>query len=148
MIKFKDLYVSLESETPVPAGPASGFFCWWLGGLNTPALGPVCANNQTPSISTAMCNTWGTVPTAMSTAFCNPFAPMVLLVPGAGVADAAQMPLKDYLKTALAKAAQEPKAIDDLDELERLEGKLSGALEEVRARKVAILQDRKKGKSK
>jgi len=137
MIKFKDLYVSLESDVPVQGDPASGPYCGWGWDVAWPewwrirkAGGGGC--NATPSVSGAACQT----------------VPMLLLVPGYGGADAAHLPLKDYLKTALPKAVQEPKAIDDLDELELLEAKLSGALQEVRARKAEIREDRNRSEAK
>jgi hypothetical protein len=141
MIKFKDLYVSLESETPAQGGTPTGFGCW-LNAAGGWGFGPNCANNETPSQSTFVCET---VPTFVWAA--NVWA-MLQGYPGAGGANAPQMPLKEYLRTALAKAVPEPKPVDELSELERLEDKLSGALEEVRARKAQIREARHKSDSR
>jgi len=143
MIKFKDLYVSLESEVPAQ-GPVSGLFCAftpWTPILlppqpQPPLPGPfawqTCPQNNPNSISGVIC-----------------WTPVVggLQVQGgqkvAGGAGAAPMPLKDYLKMTLENVGQESKPINALDALQQLEDKLSGALEEVRARKAEMQASRK-----
>jgi hypothetical protein len=66
----------------------------------------------------------------------------------AGAVAAAPMALREYLKSALEKNARETKAVDQVGELERLEHKLTEALEEVRARKAEIRERCERGESK
>ena len=144
MIKFKDLYVSLESEEPAqPAGLASGPYCWWGGWTGWPMAPPpppqppwdppLCAQHVLTSVSGPIC--W----TVANSLYCQ--------LPVA-VGGNAAVPLKEYLKSALESAVKEPKSIDDLGELEQLEQKLSGALEEIRARKAEVQQRRKPSQKK
>jgi hypothetical protein len=142
MVKIKDLYVSLESEKSTqddaPAGP-NAVWIWWAGGG---AVGPVgdkapCVQDIPGSNSGAQCET---------SALC-----FVVNTPNPGMAGAvaaAPMALREYLKSALEKNARETKAVDQVGELERLEHKLTEALEEVRARKAEIRERCERGESK
>ena len=133
MIKFKDLYVSLESEEPVQA-PVSGPFCGWGGPW------PVWPTWPPPNSPFALAQCAQNLPTSYSGPNCWPW-PVV--------GDAELRALKEHLKTTLqAVAPREPKAIDDLGELEQIEQKLNGALAEVRARKAEIRKSQKKAESK
>ncbi len=148
MFKFKDLYVNLAPEhaqvapetpahalpeMPAPGGLAGapwGLLAVWGGGW------PVEADKNAPApFNPIVC---GPGSPSQSTLVCDPiFLNRALQLLGGG-ANGAPIALKDYVKSALDKAAQEPKDMHDMGELEQLEDKLKGALKEVLDRKAEV----------
>lgn len=128
MFKFKDLYVHLAPEVPAKDAPEMhapgggvgthwGFLAAWGGGLPLDTI-------------------------TGSTLRCDPtFINHALQVMGGG-ADGAPLALKDYLKSAVQNAEQEPQNMHDLGELKQLEDKLKGALDEVLARKDEVIKSK------
>jgi hypothetical protein len=105
MIKFKDLYVANRE-------PGSDLREW----IRVLANGPTnCQGNQTGSISGPTCQ-------GLIQALVKP------------TEDWSKVTLKQLLQSALEKAVQESDAINDPAQLKQLEGKLQGALDEVRER--------------
>lgn len=142
MLRFKDLYIAVVSDTAnQPAKPGHQVFYDRRGTLPPTPASAACPpdsmecpppNQHIPS--SPCCDAMAASLTGGAVAF------WMQIDPGTGK----HLPLKDYLAQELAKGeiniteTQQPQDLQSVDEIAKLEQKLNGALQELAARKAEL----------